>query len=244
MSFALAAGVDNLELTGSAAINATGNADANVLTGNAGVNRLTGLEGADTLRGLAGNDQLFGGDGADDLDGGVGADLLSGGTGNDTYTVDNVSDVVDETDGDGVDLVKSSVTFTLAAGVENLTLTGSGSPSATGNAAANILTGNGAANTLTGLDGDDTLIGLSGNDRLNGGAGADILNGGTGSDIMTGGDGDDLYSVDTTGDIVDETGSDGIDTVTSSITYTLGAGVERLTLTGTGGNRGAGQCRR
>ncbi|NII57248.1 peroxidase family protein [Sphingomonas aerolata] len=242
VSFALAAGVDNLTLTGSAAINATGNADANVLTGNAGVNRLTGLDGADTLRGLAGNDQLFGGGGADDLDGGTGADSLSGGTGDDIYTVDSVGDVVDETDGDGVDLVKSSVTFTLAAGVENLTLTGSGSPSATGNAAANILTGNGAANTLTGLDGDDTLIGLSGNDRLNGGAGADILNGGTGSDIMTGGDGDDLYSVDTTGDIVDETASDGIDTVTSSVTYTLGTGVERLTLTGTGGIAGRGNA--
>ena len=60
------------------------------------------------------------------LDGGAGADTLVGGTGNDTYVVDNAGDVVTEGAGAGTDTVQSSVTFTLGANVENLTLTGAG----------------------------------------------------------------------------------------------------------------------
>ena len=66
---------------------------------------------------------------------------MFGGAGNDTYVVDNVGDVVNETDGDGTDTVLSSISFSLAdpvhaiGSIENLTLTGSGAINATGNAA-------------------------------------------------------------------------------------------------------------
>jgi serralysin len=62
---ALGAEVENLTLTGSKAINGTGNELANVLTGNAAVNGLWGGAGDDTLIGGAGNDTLTGQDGAD-----------------------------------------------------------------------------------------------------------------------------------------------------------------------------------
>nr|WP_306286569.1 calcium-binding protein [Sphingomonas sp. Ant20] len=193
VSFTLGAGVERLTLSGVAAIDATGSADANILTGNAGVNILSGMEGADTLRGMAGNDQLFGGGGADTLDGGTGADVMAGGLGDDIYIVDTLGDSVDETDGDGVDLVTSSITFTLADGLENLTLTGTSGVHGNGNAGANALTGNSAGNILSGFDGDDLLQGLGGNDQLLGGAGQDRLVGGTGSDRLTGGTGDDVF---------------------------------------------------
>ncbi len=241
VTFTLADGVDNLTLTGTTAINGTGNADRNTLTGNAAANILSGLAGDDTLSGLGGNDRLVGGDGADSLDGGTGVDVMLGGLGDDTYAVDNAGDVVDETGGDGVDLVRSSVTFTLGTNVENLTLL-TGATSGTGNAAANVVTGNASANTLTGLAGNDTLIGLGGNDRLVGGEGADLLDGGTGTDTMLGGLGDDTYVVDSTADVVDETGGDGVDTVNSSVARTLAAGLERLTLTGTAAINGRGNA--
>jgi Ca2+-binding RTX toxin-like protein len=55
--------VENLTLTGSAAINGTGNTSANVLTGNSAANTLTGSGGGDTFVGAGGKDTLTGTDG-------------------------------------------------------------------------------------------------------------------------------------------------------------------------------------
>jgi hypothetical protein len=78
-TYTLASNVENLTLTGTSAINGTGQALDNVLTGNTSVNTLTGLGGNDTLEGKAGNDSLVGGDGADlyRFSAGDGSDTIS-----------------------------------------------------------------------------------------------------------------------------------------------------------------------
>ena len=103
--------------------------------------------------GLGGNDTLTGFGGNDRLDGGAGADTMIGGNGDDTYVVDNAGDTASEAAGSGTDTVQSTVTFTLAAGVENLVLNGAAAINGTGNAGVNAITGNSAANMLSGLAG-------------------------------------------------------------------------------------------
>lgn len=84
------------------------------------------------------------------------------------------------------------------------------------------------ADTYDGLGGNDTIDGLGGNDQLYGGQGNDTIIGGSGSDRMFGGAGDDTYYVDVADDVVDESaaGSSGWDDVYSSVSYTIGAGIE------------------
>ncbi|MBD2145385.1 Calx-beta domain-containing protein, partial [Sphaerospermopsis sp. FACHB-1194] len=165
----LPAGVENLTLTGTAAINGTGNAGNNVLTGNSANNSLTGGAGNDTLNG------------------GSGTDTLIGGLGNDTYIVDTTTDTITELSGGGTDTIQSSVTFTIATltNIENLTLTGTAAINGTGNAGHNILNGNDANNTLNGGDGNDTLQGGDGMDTLIGGLGDDVYVVDTTTDTIT-----------------------------------------------------------
>jgi Ca2+-binding RTX toxin-like protein len=154
------ANVENLTLTGTAAINATGNAFDNRLVGNEAANRLDAGAGNDTLNG------------------GLGIDTLVGGSGNDVYVIDSAGDVVVEAAGEGTDRINSAVTASLVgrANVENLTLTGTAAVDATGNEANNVLVGNDAGNVLDGLAGNDTLNGGLGNDTLIGGTGDDVMN--------------------------------------------------------------------
>ncbi len=168
----LGAKIENLTLTGVGAIDGTGNAGANAITGNIAANKLSGHGNSDTLAGLGGNDRL---------DGGADADAMSGGNGNDTYVVDNAGDTTVELAGEGSDLVQSSISHTLAANVDNLTLTGTGAINGTGNAGANILLGNYSANLLQGAGGGDTL---------DGGGDQDVCTGGTGADAFVFQDGD------------------------------------------------------
>jgi Ca2+-binding RTX toxin-like protein len=131
-------------------------------------------------------DILSGGAGGDTLDGQGGADTMTGRGGNDLYVVDNVGDKIIEAVGEGTDLAQSSVSYTIAANVENLTLTGVASINGTGNTLDNTLTGNGGNNILNGGNGNDTLLGGVGNDSLVGGNGNDILQGGVGNDTLNG----------------------------------------------------------
>ena len=180
----------------------TGGSLADVLVGDAGRDVLYGGAGSDTVFGGGNDDRLFGGlaadiltgDGGNDvLDGGAGADTLTGGIGNEIYAVDNSSDAVIEKTAQGIDTIQSSITFTIAANVEVLQLTGLANRDAYGNAANNILRGNAGANDLFGHEGNDRLSGNGGQDRLYGEAGSDALNGGQGADTLYGGDGNDGF---------------------------------------------------
>ena len=227
--------LENLNLTGVASINGTGNGNNNVINGTTGAN---------TLMGDAGNDILFGDDGNDVLDGGTGLDTMNGDDQNDTYFVDNIGDIVIESFDNviaGVDTVNASVSYgPLGFGLENLNLIGVGTINGVGNSKNNTINGNGANNTIEGGDGNDKLNGNAGNDVLNGGNGNDTLNGGLGSDTMTGGAGNDTYYINAVTDVVIEGVGTGVDLVNSTINYVLGLNVDNLTLSGTGNVIGTG----
>ncbi|SJM95964.1 hypothetical protein CRENPOLYSF2_800008 [Crenothrix polyspora] len=186
ISYTLANNVENLVLTGTAAVDGTGNKLNNVIHGNSGNNNLFGgAGGSDTLYGLAGSDFLYGRDGTDKLIGGTGADA---------YVIDVATDTIIELPKQGIDRVYSAVDYTLGANLENLVLRLS-AINGTGNELNNLLVGNAGANTLNGLAGNDILSGKAGNDALNGGDGNDVLDGGEGADILTGGLGKDTYNL-------------------------------------------------
>jgi len=170
VTYTLGANLENLTLTGSIAVNGTGNTANNVLDGSQN----------------------------------SAANVLTGGTGNDTYIVGSGDTVVEGASG-GTDTVQSAQTYTLGAEVEALTLIGTASI-------------NGTGNTL--------------NNTINGNSGANVLDGGAGADTMAGGGGDDTYLVDNTSDTATEAAGAGLDTVRSSVTFTLGSDVENLVLTG------------
>src|SRR4029453_2197619 len=183
----LAAFVENLTLSGVAAIDGTGKALANPIVGNTAANQ---------------------------LDGGIGADTMTGGGGNDTYLVDAVGDQVVEAAGGGTDVVMGAISFTLAANIENLILTGAAAINGIGNSLVNDIVGN---------------------------SGANLLDGGGGGDRLEGANGDDSYSVDNAGDqVVETSAAGGTDQVNSSVSYTLGTYVENLALTGAAAINGTG----
>ncbi len=209
----------------------TGGVAGNTLFGKDGNDTLTGSTGVDVLDGGNGNDVLNGDQGNDTLIGWAGVDTMIGGLGDDIYLVENTGDVVTENLNAGTDTVSSRLAYTLPAHVENLTLTGTEVINGTGNDLNNVITGNSAANQLNGQ---------AGNDTLNGGGGDDTLTGWSGADTMIGGAGNDTYLVENVGDVVTEALNQGVDTVSSRLTYTLPANVENLTLTGTAVINGTG----
>jgi len=122
-----------------------------------------------------------------------------------------------DVDAGGIDTVEASISYVLGENLENLTLTGSTNINGTGNLLNNVIIGNTA------------------NNLLNGGLGNDTLDGGLGVDTLDGGLGNDTYYVDNlSDDVVNESATGGIDSIFSSVNYSLNNRyVENLTLIGT-----------
>jgi Ca2+-binding RTX toxin-like protein len=162
------------------------------------------------LNGNAVANRLEGNDVANVINGGAGADFMLGHEGNDTYVIDNLGDLVEESAAEGTDQLNIAIAaagglYTLSDNVENARLTNTVTFNLTGNALANTLIGNAAAN------------------RIDGGAGVDDMQGGAGNDT---------YVVDDLADKITDTA--GIDTVETSLDYTLAdkPALENITLTG------------
>jgi Ca2+-binding RTX toxin-like protein len=194
----LASGYENVILAGAGNLSAVGNANANRIAGNSGNNVLNGLAGADSL---------------------------VGGLGNDVYFVDDLGDDIVELVGEGDDLVRASLSWTLADNLERLILLGSADADATGNSLANTLAGNSAANYIYGLAGNDKIFGSDGDDTLDGGLGDDTMNGGVGNDT---------FYVDSSSDVCYEAFDLGVDTIISTVSWALGNKFENITLIGSG----------
>ena len=110
-----------------------------------------------------------------------------------------------------------------------------------GTEGADTLFGGAGNDTLYGNGGNDSLYGYDGNDYLVGGDGDDFLDGGSNYDQMDGGAGNDTYVVDHASDFIVERYDGGIDTVLSSISYTImNSEIENLTLIGDGAIDGVG----
>jgi len=196
----LVTNVEDIDLLDSAgAATATGNSANNVLYGNYENNVLVGNAGNDILDGWYYTNYY-----SPVTNKVTGTDTLRGGAGDDTYRIDEVTDVVDELNGNnniitngGTDTVqfKSATlvtSYTLPNGVENLTIVGN-LKEGVGNDLNNRIIGDSLANILIGKFGDD------------------YLDGGTGVDVFTGGYGDDTYVVSDVTETINENPGQGND---------------------------------
>jgi Ca2+-binding RTX toxin-like protein len=206
--------IENITLSGTAALHAQGNIETNIIRGNSAANK---------LEGFGGNDEIYAGAGNDTLDGGTGNDTMYGGMGNDIYIVDSIDDTVDEADYEyedgktgGIDTIRlqgyMGDSFTLndfSFHVENLD--------------ASLLAG---GLTLTGNDLANTITGTSGSDILDGG---DFFE--SPADKLVGGKGNDTYTVDL---IVSGRGSKAIIKIQDTITELSGvdSGTDTVILRG------------
>ena len=164
--------------------NGTGNDADNILIGDIEINILRGEGGSDYLEGGGHGDELHGGAGDDylvpgDLHTPTSFDVLYGEEGNDTFEGGTKTSMIGgpgddlyiitsnflqggpvENPGEGTDTLRTEITRTLSANVENLILTGFNAINGTGNDQDNLLDGsqNSAANVLTGGLGNDTYI--------------------------------------------------------------------------------------
>ncbi|MCF8131993.1 MAG: hypothetical protein K9J72_02575 [Synechococcus sp. Tobar2m-G35] len=155
-------GIENLNLTGSLAINGEGNGKHNQILGNSADNLINGHAGADTIRGGDGQDTLWGAAATQTDDG---ADKIYGDLGNDLIGASYGHDLIDG--GEGRDEMYGD----------------EGNDQILGGNGDDRLYGDWAWGSD--LSGADTLNGGAGNDFLRGGAGNDSINGGVGVDTAS-----------------------------------------------------------
>jgi Ca2+-binding RTX toxin-like protein len=198
---------------------------------------IDGRGGNDALYGYSGNDSIAGGSGEDALDGGVGNDTLAGGTGNDVLAGGTGDDVYRFGRGDGQDIIGESFP---GGGSDTIELAG-------GIAAADVGLYRAGNDLIAVLDGSPTqltvqefftdashqveTIRFADTTQWDAAEIAGRVIAGT-QNAMTGTAGDDVFVVDHTLDTIAEAANQGTDSVQSTVSWTLGANIENLTLTG------------
>ncbi|MFI3154854.1 MAG: DUF4347 domain-containing protein [Methylococcaceae bacterium] len=205
--------------------NFIGGAGADSITGDTADNSLTGKNGNDTINGGSGNDIIEGGGGSDSINGSSGNDTIDGGSSSDTIDGGSGNDTIDYSSyaNDLIVTLNTSNYVTVDVSGSSNDDTIRNIENFTGGSGGDSITGDSAANSLTANDGNDTL---------DGSAGADTLEGGNDSDIYLF-DASDVAA----GEIINDTGASGIDTVSlnSSTNFTAAsqiAGIENLAFTG------------
>lgn len=243
ITFTLPDFVENGRLLGVSDIHLVGNADDNSLFGNFGDNSISGHAGNDTISGGFGYDVLSGGDGDDVIIPGWSDDVVTGGSGNDVFVFETrIEQNVDTV----TDFVRSDdfLDFTLLP-YQTFTLSQSGADAifhfpnnyriiVQNTVAAELIAGvhyGERYNSIIGTSAGEQLLGSAGPDRIEGLGGNDTLSGLAGHDMLSGGTGDDTYYISDPDQIIELAG-EGVDTVVTSITFTLADNVEYLTLTG------------
>ncbi|MDZ7951660.1 calcium-binding protein [Nostoc sp. DedQUE09] len=223
------------------------------LAGGTANDSLSGGDGNDTLDGGTGNNTLKGGAGSDTFEGSQGNDNMDGGDGIDTADYSQIDQTItlsgvgtiQKVGGLGKDLLFKVEKVIANPNVANNTIDASQSLPGV-SITANLQTQSLGANNVPGLgrlsfnavnfdnvigtNANDSIVGDNQNNRLSGNNGNDTLDGGLGIDTLNGGVGDDSYFVDINLDTITEAANSGIDTVRSSVNYTLGANLENLRL--------------
>ncbi|WP_298192439.1 calcium-binding protein [Novosphingobium sp.] len=208
ISYILSGNLENLTLTGTGAINATGNGQYNTLTGN---------------------------DAANVIDGGRGRDVMIGKGGDDIYIVDDGNDTVQEDPGGGTDTVRSSLYATyLSSSVERLELTGA-AKFANGNELDNVITGTDRDNVIAGGAGADRMIGAGGNDSYTvdntGDRVVELADGGTDKVIAVA-----TWTMSANVENLDMLGSDNINATGNDLANLINGNEGNNVLSGRGGN--------
>ena len=241
-SFTSAGHVERGAVLGGGAVDITGNALDNFITGSALTNGLTGEDGRDRLIAFDGDETLNGGLDNDVLEGGNGADafVFGSNSGIDLITDFEVGEdlldiqplgiaFADMTIVDGP--LGALVIFDLSPGsVDLVQLQG---VSAADLRLASFLTIFGDNQPpILGTPDNDVLLGTAEDDELQGLGGSDLIDGRGGADTMLGGVGNDRYFVNDEGDLVVELSGQGIDLVSTLISFALPNHVENASALG------------
>jgi myo-inositol-hexaphosphate 3-phosphohydrolase len=182
----------------------------NLINGTSGNNSLTATTNPDRIFGNAGNDTI-----TSTIANAGQNDLFDGGIGTDTLVISG-----------GTAL--TALTLNIANTSNQLS------------GISGLLVQNFESFNFANFLGNLNSTGSAGNDTITGGAGNDTLDGGAGINTLKGGSGDDTYIISTLTNTITEAANAGVDSVFSSITYTLATNVENLVLTGTTDLNGTG----
>ena len=201
---------------------------------------IDGGAGADSIQGGHGDDSVLGGAGNDTIAGYYGSDTVDGGSGNDSIFTGADSDVIQVSDGFGIDTIQGGEFSENTPDFDTLDFsavtTGGVDVNYSGNEAGVATEGANSVEfteieaitltnqadvvnasvttdgvTLDGLSGGDTLTGGSGGDTIDGGSGADSLRGGLGDDSLLGGSGQDTLEGGEGADTINA--GDGVDVI-------------------------------